>query len=85
MMMLECWEYSSENRPSFKTLSSNTSKMTEGIAGYLEVGFNLFALQKSTKDDFVAVVEEVETEEIEPPIAIQVIPPSLETEDNFPE
>ena len=42
MMMLRCWESMPDKRPSFKTLYTDTSKFIEGIAGYLEMGFNPF-------------------------------------------
>ena len=41
-MMLQCWESMPDKRPSFKTLYTDTSKLIEGIAGYLEIGFNPF-------------------------------------------
>ena len=47
MMMLQCWESAPDNRPYFKTLYTNTSKFIEGLAGYLEVGFNPFATMAS--------------------------------------
>ena len=42
-MMLQCWETMPDERPFFKILYKNTSKYIEGIAGYLEIGFNPFA------------------------------------------
>ena len=42
MMMLQCWESMPDKRPSFKTLYTDTSKLIEGIAGYLVIGFNPF-------------------------------------------
>ena len=42
-MMVQCWEAMPDERPSFKILYKNTSKYIEGIAGYLEIGFNPFA------------------------------------------
>ena len=49
-MMRQCWESVPEERPSFKTLYSNTSKIIEGIAGYLEMEFNPFTVQKVTEE-----------------------------------
>ena len=43
MMMLQCWELAPDKRPSFKTLYTNTSIFIEGLAGYLEMGFNPFS------------------------------------------
>ena len=48
MIMLQCWEPVPERRPSFHELHTNTSKYTEQIAGYLEIGFNPFASQGAT-------------------------------------
>lgn len=44
MMMLQCWEFVPDKRPSFKTLYKHTSNFVEGLAGYLEMGFNPFAV-----------------------------------------
>ena len=40
--MMKCWETALEDRPSFKELHKATSKYTEHIAGYLEIGYNPF-------------------------------------------
>ena len=77
-MMVKCWEYEPENRPSFQELHKSTSSYSERIAGYLEMSVNPF---KGAGDN--AVKEEEETGEIEeydvadPEVAIQVYPPSF--------
>jgi serine/threonine protein kinase len=50
-MMLTCWEAVPDERPSFKTLYNNGSKIIEGIAGYLEIGFNPFTAVTSCGED----------------------------------
>ena len=49
MMMLQCWELVPDKRPSFKTLYKYTSNVVEGLAGYLEMGFNPFSTRASEK------------------------------------
>ena len=91
MMMLECWESAPDKRPSFKTLYTNTSKFIEGLAGYLEVGFNPFAAQTATEPgDEEATNERSEDEEEvqildEPVVIVKVTPPSVESGGQFPE
>ena len=51
MMLLNCWEAVPDKRPSFKTLYTNASKIIEGIAGYLEMGFNPFTAKNTTGKD----------------------------------
>ena len=51
MMMLNCWEAVPDKRPTFKTLYTNASKIIEGIAGYLEMGFNPFTAKNTTGED----------------------------------
>ena len=70
-MMLQCWESMPENRPSFKTLYTDTSKFIEGIAGYLEIGFNPFSGQRVYE-----ISNTEKKDELELPVAVQVIPPS---------
>jgi hypothetical protein len=50
-MILTCWEAVPDKRPSFKTLYNNASKIIEGIAGYLEIGFNPFTAETSCGED----------------------------------
>ena len=45
MMMLQCWESMPDKRPSFKTLYTNSSKIIEGVAGYLQMHFNPFTTE----------------------------------------
>ena len=91
MMMLECWESAPDKRPSFKTLYRNTSKFIEGLAGYLEVGFNPFVAQTATEPgDEETTNERSEDEEGEegldkPVVTVKVIPPSVESGGKFPE
>ena len=40
-LMLHCWEYKPENRPTFKQLHSKTVSYIERIAGYLEMNFTI--------------------------------------------
>ena len=68
MMMLQCWEAMPEKRPSFGILYKNTSKYIEGIAGYLEIGFNPFAghdysgtKEMESNDELQEKMEEVES------------------------
>ena len=64
-----------DDRPSFKDLHTNTSKYTECIAGYLEMGFNPFSGVSRVKSTVV------ENEEVgfESAVAIQETPASVET------
>ena len=63
-----------DDRPSFKELHANTSKYTERIAGYLEMGFNPFTGANRVKST-------VEKEEggFESAVTIHVIPASVDT------
>lgn len=71
--MRKCWELSPNDRPLFEELYKNTSKYIEHMAGYLELGFNPFARVSSS-------VDQKQTEgEVESEVAINVIPPSLNT------
>ena len=91
MMMLECWVSAPDKRPSFKTLYTNTSKFIEGLAGYLEVGFNPFVAQTATEPgDEETTNERSEDEEgeeglDEPVVTVKVIPPSVESGGQFSE
>ena len=84
MMMLQCWESVPDKRPSFKTLYTNTSKFIEGIAGYLEIGFNPFAAQAVMGEGEKEPATEKEDKE-ETAVTIQVVPPSMNSMDQFPE
>ena len=79
-IMMKCWEAAPDDRPSFKELHKVTSKYTEHIAGYLELGFNPFAgigvQTASKKNESFANDEE---DEVECTVSIQVIPPSVDT------
>ena len=89
MMMLQCWESMPDKRPSFKTLYTDTSKLIEGIAGYLEIGFNPF----TAGDTAIAAREEESTnersdredKEEESPVTVQVNPGSPDCVDIIPE
>ena len=79
--MMKCWEAAPDDRPSFKELHKVTSKFTEHIAGYLELGFNPFAgiegvNTASKENESLANDEE---DEVECEVSIQVIPPSVDT------
>ena len=41
-MMMKCWEFEPQNRPSFQELCKNTSSYSERIAGYLVVSIKPF-------------------------------------------
>ena len=40
-LMVQCWEYEPEKRPTFKELHSKTVSYIERIAGYLEMNFTI--------------------------------------------
>ena len=63
-MMRKCWEISPDDRPTFNELYTNTSKYIEHIAGYLEMGFNPFAVEEKYVSE----------------VAIQVIQASVQNE-----
>ena len=69
-MMRKCWQTAPKDRPTFKELYSNISKLIERIAGYLEMGFNPFEGGEEGK-------REVKKGELESPVAIEVIPASI--------
>ena len=61
---------SPNDRPHFQELYKSTSKYVEGIAGYLELGFN----------PFERISDEKKTGgEAESDVTINVIPPSVDT------
>ena len=72
--MLQCWEYRPEDRPSFKSVHGKISKCIEGIAGYLEVNFNLF---KERSTSAMQVEEEKEKDMSDSDVEIHVYSPSL--------
>ena len=83
-MMLQCWELAPDKRPSFKTLYKNTSKFVEGLAGYLEIGFNPFEAgtpSEPGKQEATTKRTEDEREEMQTAITVQAIPPSVESGD----
>ena len=43
-VMKRCWDILPVNRPTFRQLHIHTSRFVERIAGYLEVGYNPFAV-----------------------------------------
>ena len=71
--MRKCWEKIPRDRPTFKELSTNISKYTERIAGYLEMGFNPFIGNYLKSKDVVGKKEEREAKS---EFQFQVIPPS---------
>ena len=87
-MMLQCWESAPDNRPYFKTLYTNTSKFIEGLAGYLDVGFNPFATTTASELGEEEDANEMSGNEKGPPelvVTVKVIPPSVESGAQFPE
>ena len=85
MMMLQCWESVPEKRPSFKTLYTNTSKLIEGIAGYLEIGFNPFAAAGEGEEEPATERNENREEGMQPAVTFRVIPPSVDSGKHFSE
>ena len=76
-MMMKCWEFEPQNRPSFQELHKNTTNYIERIAGYLEVTYNPF---KGARGNRVQGKEDKKEEEDvksmpDPGIAIEVHPP----------
>ena len=72
-MMIKCWEFKPEDRPSFQELHGNMSSYSEKIAGYLDMSNPFMGSERSTMYD------EVEEDMPDPGIPIQVYPPSLES------
>ena len=73
---MKCWETEPDSRPSFKELCENTSKYTEHIAGYLQVGFNPFNQMECVE---TTSTQKNEKDKSESAVSIQVIPPSPDT------
>ena len=48
--MRSCWEKVPEDRPTFKELYIQIIKYIEGIAGYLEMGFNPFSAEEGIEN-----------------------------------
>ena len=84
MMMLQCWESVPDKRSSFKTLYTNTSKLIEGIAGYLEIGFNPFAAQTVMGEGEKEPSTDKEDKE-KTAVTLRVVPPSMNSMVQFPE
>ena len=78
-MMMKCWEAAPDNRPSFKELHKDTSKYTEQIAGYLEIGFNPFAGVEGVTTTSKENEPKDKEDRVECTVSIQVIPPSVDT------
>ena len=68
--MSKCWAFQPEDRPSFSDIHANISNYLEGIAGYLEVGFNPF--------DGTFITPENGKSLSDPEMPIETYPPSLE-------
>ena len=77
--MMKCWETAPEDRPSFKELHKVTSKYTEHIAGYLEIGYNPFTGIERVKTAVKENEPKDEEDEFECAVSFQVIPPSVDT------
>ena len=77
--MMECWEATPDDRPSFKELQITTSKHTEQIAGYLEIGYTPFVGMEKVKTNIIENKPKDEKDELEFKVSIQVIPPSVDT------
>ena len=95
MMMLQCWELVPDKRPSFKTLYKYTSNVVEGLAGYLEMGFNPFAVGMADEAGMEQIATEgsedtdedddTDEETMTTAATVQVIqPPYIESGDMFP-
>ena len=74
---MECWEAAPDDRPSFKELRKTTTKYTERIAGYLEIGYNPFADMEKVKTNLTENKPKDEKDKFE--VSIQVIPSSVDT------
>ena len=72
---MECWKAAPDDRPCFKELHTTTSKYTERIAGYLEIGFNPFGGATTTCSSKEHESKDGK-DELECTVSIQVIPPS---------
>ena len=77
--MMECWRAAPDDRPSFKELHTTTSKYTERIAGYLEIGFNPFAGVEGARPTSEEHEPKNNEDGLECTVSIQVIPPSVDT------
>ena len=42
-MMVNCWNFEPQDRPTFNDLRYSTSSLIEKIAGYLDMNFMLFS------------------------------------------
>ena len=73
--MMKCWEAEPNDRPSFKELHKATSKYTEHVAGYLELGFNPFAGIEKVETHSKENESKGEKEVLESAVPSQVIPP----------
>ena len=78
-IMMQCWEAAPDDRPSFKQLQVTTSKYTERIAGYLEIGYSPFVGIEKVKAHLKKNVPEDEEDGLESAVSIQVIPSSVDT------
>jgi serine/threonine protein kinase len=74
-IMMKCWEAAPDDRPSFKELHKATSKYTEHVAGYLELGFNPFAGIEKAETHSKENEPKDEEEVLESAVPSQVIPP----------
>ena len=41
MMMMQCWEFDPDKRPSFSSLVDSLSQSLEGMANYMDIGNSL--------------------------------------------
>ena len=63
--MKHCWKMAPEERPTFAELGFTISKLTEHIAGYLQMGYNPFTWGMGKEEEDKVEEEEEEEEEEE--------------------
>jgi serine/threonine protein kinase len=78
-IMMKCWEAAPDDRPSFKELHKATSKYTERIAGYLEIGYNPFAGMEKVKTTLKENEPKDDGDDLVSAVSIQVTPPPVDT------
>ena len=76
-LMVKCWNFDPEDRPTFKELCSSTSAYVEKIAGYLDMNFNPFSEDQQEEPAIPPCKDENEDVQVEQEPTIQMFPPSL--------
>ena len=81
-MMINCWNFEPQDRPTFKELSSTASSLIEKFAGYLDMNFKPFSNAEMAKP-FIPEPEKNEDVEVEAEVSIQVFPPSVKKSNSY--